>query len=154
PSSKRVNDQSFIPSPDLQIHDPVLGGTPVPVQHILIVLPEKIPLHPVPDGIDLIAQVGFSRVTAVEIFTSYEQSFYEIRSFTKVGAIIIWADGNRGPGCAIFPVGEGSVISCAIIEEEVGNFQNTIPAFSSGNIISVHSSNNRHNTKAGAASSN
>ena len=60
----------------------------MPVQHILTVLPEPLPVHPAPDTIDAVPQRCFIRIgRAVEILPGAKQTLQQVRSFDEIRPI-------------------------------------------------------------------
>src|ERR1700733_2632889 len=97
-SSKYISDQGLAPSANLYINGKSKIRTPIPVERILTVLPEPIPLNSIINIIDASAQIDFIGISAaIEKLSCTKQTLHHVGGLDNISAIILCTERNCGP---------------------------------------------------------
>ena len=123
----------------------------MPVQHLLSAPGKPVPLHFLPQLLDILLQGCLLRICRVQVLPHGEKSLYEVGGLHQISAIVFGTERYGNSGRTIQPVRPGTVIALGSIFQESDHFFPALHTLGTGDETALDSHNHRHYPEAGSS---
>ena len=148
--SEDIDYQTFIIAFQREVHLPLVFRRPVPVNHVLSAVAVPVEFHLVPQLVDFVDKLLFSRHIGVHILAHAQKALHQEAAFNQVAAVVLLSERLHLPCRAVEPVRPYAVEAVSLCQI-VHNLVQTLNACLARDETAVHSSYQSGNTETAAA---